>query len=225
MRAIVVTADQHGSRRGPDLVPALLQRLAALGADATTRGFERTAGDEVQGLLDRPHQLPAVLEVLLRDGGWTVGIGVGEVEVPLPPHVREGRGPAYVAARDAVGTARHAPWSLRVAADDAAAGRALESAAWLWAALLARRTDRGWEVVDLVDAGATYEEAGRALGIGQSAVSQRAKAAGLVEGRRARDLVAHLAAGALAPGGGAGGGAGGGGGVGGGVGGAGQGGP
>ena len=70
--------------------------------------------------------------------------------------------------------------------------RALESAAWLWAALLARRTARGWEVADLVDQGMTYDEAASRLGISQSAVSQRAAAAGIAEGRRARELVEHL---------------------------------
>ena len=62
--------------------------------------------------------------------------------------------------------------------------------------MLARRTARGWEVADLVDEGLSYDEAGRRLGISQSAVSQRAQAAGIVEGRRARELVTHLASGA-----------------------------
>jgi hypothetical protein len=198
MRAIVVTADQHGSRRGPDRVPELLDALEALGEQATGLAFERTAGDEVQGLLVSPTQVSPVLECLLRAGHWTVGLGVGEVETPLPARAREGRGPAYVAARDAVTAAKHAPWSLRVqSSDPAQEDRALESALWLWAALLSRRTARGWEVVDLVDRGATYEQAARQLGIGQSAVSQRAKAAGLAEGRRARELVTHLAVGLL----------------------------
>ena len=63
---------------------------------------------------------------------------------------------------------------------------------WLWAALLARRTPRGWEVADLVDRGLTYDETAARIGISQSAVSQRAAAAGIAEGRRARDLVAYL---------------------------------
>jgi DNA-directed RNA polymerase specialized sigma24 family protein len=65
---------------------------------------------------------------------------------------------------------------------------------WLVAALVGRRSPKGWEVVDLADEGLSYEEIGRRLGISQSAVSQRAQAAGLVEGRRAREVVTHLAA-------------------------------
>ena len=68
---------------------------------------------------------------------------------------------------------------------------------WLWAAVLARRTARGWEAADLVDEGLSYEETGRRLGVSQSAVSQRAQAAGIVEGRRARELATELAAGLL----------------------------
>jgi hypothetical protein len=77
-------------------------------------------------------------------------------------------------------------------AGTSSAVRPLESAIWLWAALLARRTDRGWEVSDLVDAGLTYDQAAARIGITQSAVSQRAAAAGIAEGRRARELVEFL---------------------------------
>ena len=58
--------------------------------------------------------------------------------------------------------------------------------------MLGRRTSRGWEVADLVDAGASYDEVAKRLGVTQSAISQRAQAAGIVEGRRARELVTDL---------------------------------
>jgi len=60
--------------------------------------------------------------------------------------------------------------------------------------VLARRTTRGWEVADLVGQGLTYAEVGQRLGITQSAVSQRAQAAGIVESRRARELATELTA-------------------------------
>ena len=50
---------------------------------------------------------------------------------------------------------------------------------------------------DELEEGATYEQAASRLGITQSAVSQRAQAAGIVEGRRARELVTELAHAAL----------------------------
>lgn len=190
MTVIVLTVDQRASRTAPDLVPEV---LAALAGATTLLPFERTVGDEVQAVLDDPEAIAPVLERLIRDDAWNIGIGVGTVDLPVPESARAGRGPAYLQARDAVTAAKSSPWNLRVSGDDPAA-RDLESVLWLWAALLHRRTDRGWQVADLVDEGLSYEEAGHRLGISQSAVSQRAQAAGLVEGRRAREVVSHLAA-------------------------------
>ncbi len=191
---LVLTVDQRSSSDGPDRVPAMLERLAPV---AALRGFRRTAGDEFQGILDDPDSLPRALEPLLRDGNWWVGIGVGDVVTPLPVHANEGRGAAYLRAREAVTAAKQAVRPVRVAGPEPAVAEQLESAIWLWAALLDRRTDKGWEVADLLDEGLSHERVAQRLGITQSAVSQRARAAGVVEGGRARALVAHLAAACL----------------------------
>src|SRR6478609_10957609 len=188
MTAVVLTVDQRGSRRGADLVPA---GLAAL-ADVPVRlPFERTVGDELQGVLDDGAALAAALEALLRADTWNIGVGFGPVEEPLPDHARAGRGTAYLHARTAVTAAKNSPWHTRVVGDDPAA-RALETTIWLWAAVLARRSSRGWEVADLAAEGLSYADVGERLGISQSAVSQRAQAAGIVEGRRAHELVVGL---------------------------------
>jgi hypothetical protein len=188
MDVVVLTVDQDESRRGADQVPTALESLL----DVPTRlPFERTVGDEFQGVLDDPAAVVRALEALLRSGEWNVGIGIGPVEEPLPEQARAGRGAAYLAARAAVTSAKTSPWHVR-AVGDGDAVRAVESAVWLWAALLARRTPRGWQVADLVDEGLTYDEAAARIGITQSAVSQRAAAAGIAEGRRARELVEFL---------------------------------
>jgi hypothetical protein len=198
VRAVVLTVDQRGSTRqaAPDRVPEALSGLSGLAGATLLRSFERTAGDEFQGVLDAPAALAPVVERLLRDDAWNIGVGVGTVDEPLPESTRAGRGPAYVHARDAVTAAKSSPWRLRVEGD-APEVRALETALWLWAALLSRRTRRGWEVADLVDAGLRYDEVADRLGITQSAVSQRAQAAGIVEGLRARELVTGLTSGLL----------------------------
>ncbi len=190
MSVLVLTIDQRGSRRSPDRVADI---VAALADVPTLRPFEQTIGDELQGVLDDPAALAPAVETLLRDGTWHVGIGVGAVEEPLPPSTRSGRGPAYVHARRAVTSAKSSPWHLRVVGDDPAT-RALETVLWLWAAVLARRTARGWEVADLVAEGLSYDETAQRLGITPSAVSQRAAAAGIVESRRARELATDLSA-------------------------------
>jgi hypothetical protein len=193
MHVVVLTVDQHESRTGRDLVPDALGLLADV---PTALAFERTVGDELQGVLDDPAALPLALERLLRENAWNIGIGIGPVETPLPDHARAGRGAAYLSAREAVTSAKSSPWRVR-AAGPAAAVRPLESAVWMWAALLARRTARGWEVSDLVDQGLSYDEAASRIGVSQSAVSQRAAAAGIAEGRRARELVEFLTRNAL----------------------------
>lgn len=191
MFVAVVTVDQVGSRGAADLVDPTLAILAGIPA---LRGFERTAGDEFQGVLDDPAALPRVVEPLLRTDAWSVGIGIGEVAEPLPAAARAGRGAAYQHARGAVDAAKRTPWRVCVRGPDAEAAGALEAALWLWAALLSRRTALGWEVSDLLEGGATHAEAARSLGVSAPAISQRARAAGIVEGRRARELAGYLTA-------------------------------
>ncbi len=189
MASIVLTVDQRGSRTSHDRIPEAFTALAGV---ATRLPFERTAGDEFQGVLASAEAVVTATEVLLRADAWNIGIGVGAVDEPLPDHARAGRGPAYLQARDAVTSAKNSPWHLRVCGDDPAA-RALETTLWLWAAVLGRRTARGWEVADLVTEGLSYDDTARRLGITQSAVSQRAQAAGIVESRRAKELAIALA--------------------------------
>ncbi len=194
MRAAVLTVDQRASRVGPDLVPHTVESLAR---SHPGLALERTVGDEFQGVLDDAERLAGVVHALLRSQQWNLGIGLGQVEEPIPADPRAGRGTAYLLARDAVTAAKAAPWHVCVLGDNAATARALESSLWLWAGLLARRSRKGWEVVDLLETGLTHAEAAGKLGISQSAVTQRARAAGLAEGRRARELVTYLAATAL----------------------------
>lgn len=172
MRVAVLTVDQRDSRGQEDRVPAMLSTLMTIPA---LRRFERTAGDEIQGVLEEPAALRQVLETLIRAGAWNVGVGIGEVETPLSESTRAGRGPAYLSARSAVTSAKSSPWNLRVVGDEGYRCRQLETVLWLWSSVLARRTARGWEVADLVDQGLSYDDAGRRLGITQSAVSQRAR--------------------------------------------------
>jgi len=84
---VVLTVDQDGSRSGADQVPFALASLADVSARLP---FERTVGDEFQGVLDEPAAVVAALEVLLRSGEWNIGIGVGPVETPLPDQARAG---------------------------------------------------------------------------------------------------------------------------------------
>jgi hypothetical protein len=201
----VVTADQKSSRTRTDGVPELLRSLDAAQSDRPVgplRDFERTAGDEVQALFADPAAVVHAVVHLLRLGDWWVGVGVGGVARPLPRTARAGRGPAYLAARQAVESAKSSSAGLCVVGshdgtggrtDDEGAGRA-EAAAWLLAWLLARRTPEGWEVVDLMDRGARQVDVATKLGISPQAVSRRLRVAGWSEEQRGRALMTWLLA-------------------------------
>jgi hypothetical protein len=101
----VMTIDQRGSSTDADRVPGLLAELSAL---SSAGRFERSVGDEVQGVVERPDEVVEIALHALRSGRWYVGIGVGPVDLPLPASPREGSGPAFVAARLAVDRAKAA---------------------------------------------------------------------------------------------------------------------
>jgi len=189
----VVTADQRHSRRTGDLVPAALAALNTRPrVPGLRRAFERTAGDEIQGVCDDAAAVTELVLRLVRLGTWRVGIGVGAIDLPLPRSTRAGSGPAFVSARAAVDAARRSPQQLAVVGDrdygQADPVRDAESALWLTSSVLRRRTTEGWEVVDLIAAGRSQVQAARTLGVSESAVSQRVARAGLAEERRGREL-------------------------------------
>ena len=190
MRVVVLTVDQRGSRTGPDLVP---DAIAAFADGCRLLPFERTAGDEMQasrrpGGARRHRRAPAARRTPGTSASASARSRPRSPTTPAPAAARRTSAPARRSPgpSPARGTS---PWSATTG-DRAAT---LETVLWLWAAVLARRTAKGWEVADLVATGLSYDEAGRRLGISQSAVSQRAQAAGLVEGRR-RPRAGHRAA-------------------------------
>jgi hypothetical protein len=83
MRIYVLTVDQRRSRRGRDLVDDALAQMRRL-VPQPLLPFERTAGDEFQGVVTDAEDVRRASLTLMRDGSWSVGIGVGEAEEPLP---------------------------------------------------------------------------------------------------------------------------------------------
>jgi DNA-directed RNA polymerase specialized sigma24 family protein len=172
----VLTVDQKASRRGPDRVDAVLRELND--AVPAMLAFERTAGDEFQGVLEEPDLVVDVVLRLVRAGGWSIGVGAGPVQTPLPASTRAGAGPAFLSARRAVDAAKQRPSRLAVRGavpPDAGDAQAVLSAL---AVLVDRRSEQAWEAISLVEGGRTQAEAAGALGISRQAVGQRL-AAGL----------------------------------------------
>jgi len=174
----VVTADQRGSQTSADLIPAVLTAVGQYGSRHLALAPERTAGDEFQVAISDPQAVLAIILDLTRAQTWSVGLGVGGVESPLPTSVRAARGEAFVNARDAVDRAKKATTRLAITARDEA-GTDAEALVRLLVELRDRRSDEGWEVYDLLAGGLTQRETATRLGISEGAVSLRAKAAAL----------------------------------------------
>jgi hypothetical protein len=213
---IVLTVDQRGSTYAADRVPEVLAELKRLirHREGLLVPFERTVGDEVQGIL-AVGQAGAQLAVdislhLLRDQGWSIGIGVGSVEGPLPTVSREARGFAFYRARDAVERAKSRGRGTSVAVegpspDDAetAPGRTdlaaeVEALLRLLAAIRARRSPQGWEVADtlasLEGRPGRQRAVAQSLKVSEQAVSQRVRTALWQEEEAVRPIAVRLLA-------------------------------
>lgn len=191
----VLIADQVGSRGDVDRVAGALDDLAARFGAHYALVPERTAGDELQALTDNAACALESALLLLRSPHWRVGLGVGDVRLPLPLSVREASGPAFTSARAAV--ERATSRSTRFAAVGA---ETLAEPVHDWGALVdllltqrARWSAPGWELHELLDSGLTQADAAARLGITPQATSKRARAAGLRIDADARRALARLA--------------------------------
>jgi len=208
----VMTIDQRGSSTDIDRVPGLLAELKGL---STAGRFERSVGDEVQGVVERPEEVVGIALHALRSGRWYVGIGVGAVDLPLPSSPREGSGPAFVAARAAVESAKsgsaHVPVAVvsgglrrgEAAASPAGSARACanaEAVLRLIGRLVQDRTAAQWKVVDALrsvqhgHAGThgTQKIAAQKLGITEQSVSRALLRSGWQEEWAARPAAEML---------------------------------
>lgn len=194
----VLTVDQVDSRGVGDRVGRLLPELAERWKEALTLGPDRTAGDEFQVITrTAAAALGLVLELTRRDD-WSVGLGVGGVDEPLPATTREAAGDAFVAARDAVDRAKRAPHRFALTAAVAGApldGRDVEALTDLLLEVRSRRSPEGWAVADRLTPGTTQAAVAQELGITAQAVSLRTRAAGIrLEARATPALIRALEA-------------------------------
>ncbi|MBF4614997.1 DNA-binding protein [Curtobacterium sp. VKM Ac-1376] len=170
-----LTVDQVDSRHDDDRVEAALRRVAdAIGSRAVLAP-ERTAGDEFQLLLDDAGVALDVLLDLTRQGEWSVGLGVGAVDEPLPTSTRAARGAAFLSAREAVERAKTVPEhvAVEIAPDRRLRTADVEPLVAQAVRARARRSDEGWELADLLRAGHSRVDAAGILGITPQAVAKR----------------------------------------------------
>ncbi len=206
---IVLTIDQEGSRREADRVPELLEKLADV---RTVAGFERTVGDEVQGLLEDADAACTAIRSAMRMGGWHVGIGIGQVDDDALAEIRSGtirtgRGSAFIRARAAVEQAKKYPVSVAVVAGggESAGGEvgvagassvpdAVQAVLHLIGVVVSERTPAQQEVVNLLAMGMTGREIAAALAISEPSVSRRRRLAHVAEEDAAWPVVGRMLA-------------------------------
>jgi hypothetical protein len=209
----VLTIDQRGSTGDRDRVPGLLAELQGITGSGR---FERSVGDEVQGVVEQPVEVVEIALHALRSGRWYVGIGVGAVDLPLPASPREGSGPAFVAARLAVEKAKSAAAHVPLSVVSGGLGRdAMPAEVWSGAKACANaeavlrligrvvqdRTEAQWKVVDALrtlqqqDGAARHGSqklAARKLGITEQSVSRAVLRSGWQEEWAARPAAEML---------------------------------
>lgn len=209
----VMTIDQRGSTGDRDRVPDFIAALARLGPT----GFERSVGDEVQGVVPDAANVVDIALFALRTGHWYVGIGVGTVELDAGASPREGAGTGFVAARKAVEQAKAAgsqvPLSVvpgtmgreaRNRADkDGGAGMGTrecanaEAVLRLLGRIVQERTEAQWRVVDALHRHGpgrhgTQKQVAAELGITEQSVSRTVLRSGCQEEWAARPAAEML---------------------------------
>lgn len=198
----VITLDQRASREAEDLVPLWLEQLNEQFKGSLGLPFVRTAGDELQALVEIPE---AIVEIILRGvraDEWWVGIGIGSVET-LGASSADSRGPAFYHAREAVNEAKGSRYGFAVVGDDFESAQLVRASLDLLCFVVQRRgsspSSKGWEAVELAARGLNTEQIGQRLGISRQAAWQRLRVAGWEEEVDGRWLAARLISAAMRP--------------------------
>ena len=211
----VLTIDQQGSTSDIDRVPELIDALL----DLAPVPFERSVGDELQGVVEHAADVVDIALHALRSGHWYVGIGIGTVQLAPGASPREGSGNAFVAARKAVelakGAAGQVPLSVvsgtmasgkdspsptreNTAQEGAMASANAQAVLRLIGRLVQQRTEAQWRVVDRLRAAqgggrhGSQKQVARELGITEQSVSRAVLRSGWQEEWAARPAAAML---------------------------------
>lgn len=207
----VMTIDQRGSSTDVDRVPELVSQLRAL----TSAVFERSVGDELQGVVGHPDEVVDIALHALRSGHWYVGIGIGTVRLAAAASPREGTGSGFVAARKAVDHAKAAAGQVPLSVVSGSIGRGMdvpqhakegarscanaEAVLRLIGRLVQERTHAQWKVVDrlrsIQGSGGKHgsqKQVATELGITEQSVSRAVLRSGWQEEWAARPAAAML---------------------------------
>lgn len=189
----VVTINQRDSREVGDLVPELLREFRFVD---TVLPFQRSVGDELQGVVDNAALAVDVALKAIRFRRWHVGIGVGEVLPPMPVRITEAEGYGLVYSRRAVNRAQRTGERIPLAVEgpDAEIAAEAEAVLRLLGQIVYTRTEAEWNVLDLMTPGARGQQKliAQELGITTQAVSKAVIRSHWVEEWATRPAAARL---------------------------------
>lgn len=190
--AFVLTIDQRGSARNRDQdpIPGWADDLNRDVAHWLDLPFERTVGDEIQGVARDPRAVVRTIRTAARLQAWYVGIGIGEAR--LAESSRASRGPAFERARQAVEAAKKHAVPIQLVGERSPVTHHAETALVTLYTLLSERTERGWRVADLAQTTRTLTEVGAKLGITKQSVGRTARRAHVELERDLSSLAAYL---------------------------------
>ncbi len=189
----VVTINQRDSREVGDLVPELLREFRFVDAVIP---FQRSVGDELQGVVGSAKLAVDVALKAIRFRRWHVGIGVGEVHSPLPERITDAEGYGLVYSRRAVNRAQKTGERIPLAIEgpDSEVAAEAEAVLRLLGQIVYTRTDAEWNVLDLMTPGARGQQKliAAELGITTQAVSKAVIRSHWVEEWATRPAAARL---------------------------------
>lgn len=181
MTPIVMIVDQRQSRASEDRIPGLVSALNETTSDLLMP-FQRTIGDECEGVLASCRAVPRLVSEIARQGNWWLGIGVGSIS-GVAPDSRDVSGEAFGIAREMVESAKkrtrratgkpRRSWWLRFAGTDPERDAAIEGCLAAISTIVESRSKREHEVAALLSRGlAEQHEMAEILGVSQPAISK-----------------------------------------------------
>lgn len=189
----VLTINQRDSREVGDLVPELLREFRFIDAVVP---FQRSVGDELQGVVDSAQLAVDVALKAIRFRRWHVGIGVGELHTPIPDRILDAEGYGLVYSRRAVNRAQKTGERIPLAVEgpDAEIAAETEAVLRLLGQIVYTRTEAEWNVLDLLTPGARGQQKliAHELGITTQAVSKAVIRSHWVEEWATRPAAARL---------------------------------
>ena len=190
--AFVLTIDQRGSarHRGHDPIPGWADSLNRDVAAWLQLPFERTVGDEIQGVARDPEAVVGTIRTAARLQTWYVGIGIGEAT--FAESSRASRGPAFERARHAVEAAKKHTVPIQLIGESSPVTHHAQTALITLYTLLSEHTEQGWRVADLARTTRTLTEVAVKLGITKQSVGRTARRAHIELERDLSSLATYL---------------------------------